>query len=82
MPYPPDPADYASGLRDVREAAAEAGHAAEDITPVLFVSGTDRRRRREWASGAGRLRTHHVRDAVAGAGEDPGSRRRVRRPRA
>ncbi|MFE2217747.1 LLM class flavin-dependent oxidoreductase [Streptomyces canus] len=38
LPYPPDPADYASGLRDVREAAAEAGRAAEDITPALFVS--------------------------------------------
>lgn len=38
LPYPPDPTDYASGLRDVREAAAEAGRAAEDITPALFVS--------------------------------------------
>ncbi|MFF7642389.1 LLM class flavin-dependent oxidoreductase [Streptomyces canus] len=38
LPYPPDPVDYASGLRDVREAAAGAGRAAEDITPALFVS--------------------------------------------
>ncbi|OHV45508.1 LLM class flavin-dependent oxidoreductase [Pseudofrankia sp. BMG5.36] len=38
LPYPPDPADYASGLRDVRAAAADAGRAAEDITPALFVS--------------------------------------------
>ncbi|MEU6549075.1 LLM class flavin-dependent oxidoreductase [Streptomyces sp. NPDC046915] len=38
LPYPPDPADYASGLRDVRTAAADAGRAAEDITPALFVS--------------------------------------------
>ncbi|MDT0467776.1 LLM class flavin-dependent oxidoreductase [Streptomyces gibsoniae] len=38
LPYPPDPADYASGLRDVRKAAADAGRAAEDITPALFVS--------------------------------------------
>ncbi|MGW7253646.1 LLM class flavin-dependent oxidoreductase [Streptomyces sp. NPDC054834] len=38
LPYPPDPADYASGLRDIRTAAAGAGRAAEDITPALFVS--------------------------------------------
>ncbi|MEU5593014.1 LLM class flavin-dependent oxidoreductase [Streptomyces sp. NPDC020298] len=38
LPYPPDPADYASGLRDIRTAAADAGRAAEDITPALFVS--------------------------------------------
>ncbi|MGW0880544.1 LLM class flavin-dependent oxidoreductase [Streptomyces sp. NPDC002671] len=50
LPYPPDPADYASGLREVRKAAADAGRAAEDITPALFVSvrideGTDSSRR-------------------------------------
>ncbi|EFC83211.1 LLM class flavin-dependent oxidoreductase [Parafrankia sp. EUN1f] len=38
LPYPPDPADYASGLRDVRTAAAGAGRADGDITPALFVS--------------------------------------------
>ena len=38
LPYPPDPADYASGLRAVRKAAADAGRAAEDIAPALFVS--------------------------------------------
>nr|WP_241832261.1 LLM class flavin-dependent oxidoreductase [Pseudofrankia sp. EUN1h] len=38
LPYPPDPADYASGLREVRTAATDAGRAAEDITPALFVS--------------------------------------------
>ncbi|MEU9340903.1 LLM class flavin-dependent oxidoreductase [Streptomyces sp. NPDC048278] len=38
LPYPPDPDDYASGLHDVRRAAADAGRAAEDITPALFVS--------------------------------------------
>ncbi|MFI0539704.1 LLM class flavin-dependent oxidoreductase [Streptomyces sp. WSLK1-3] len=38
LPYPPDPADYASGLRDVHQAAADAGRAAEDITPALFVT--------------------------------------------
>ncbi|MFG2949331.1 LLM class flavin-dependent oxidoreductase [Streptomyces adustus] len=38
LPYPPDPADYASGLRQVRRAAVDAGRAAEDITPALFVS--------------------------------------------
>lgn len=38
LPYPPDPADHASGLRAVREAAAGAGRPAGDITPALFVS--------------------------------------------
>ncbi|WP_327317500.1 LLM class flavin-dependent oxidoreductase [Streptomyces sp. NBC_01235] len=38
LPYPPDPADYASGLADIRSAAADIGRAAEDITPALFVS--------------------------------------------
>jgi alkanesulfonate monooxygenase SsuD/methylene tetrahydromethanopterin reductase-like flavin-dependent oxidoreductase (luciferase family) len=38
LPYPPDPADYASGLRSVREAAADAGREVKDITPALFVS--------------------------------------------
>ncbi|MEV6028847.1 LLM class flavin-dependent oxidoreductase [Streptomyces sp. NPDC052036] len=38
LPYPPDPADYASGLRSVRKAAADAGRMAEDITPALFIS--------------------------------------------
>ncbi|MDX2290897.1 MULTISPECIES: LLM class flavin-dependent oxidoreductase [Streptomyces] len=38
LPYPPDPGDYASGLRAVRAAAAEAGRATEDVTPALFVS--------------------------------------------
>lgn len=38
LPYPPDPAEYTSGLRDVREAAAAAGRSAGDITPALFVS--------------------------------------------
>jgi alkanesulfonate monooxygenase SsuD/methylene tetrahydromethanopterin reductase-like flavin-dependent oxidoreductase (luciferase family) len=38
LPYPPDPADYASGLAAVRGAAVDAGRAAEGITPALFVS--------------------------------------------
>uniref|UniRef100_A0AAU2W2E7 LLM class flavin-dependent oxidoreductase n=1 Tax=Streptomyces sp. NBC_00008 TaxID=2903610 RepID=A0AAU2W2E7_9ACTN len=38
LPYPPHPADYASGLRDVRKAAAGAGRETEDIAPALFVS--------------------------------------------
>ncbi|WP_424858150.1 LLM class flavin-dependent oxidoreductase [Streptomyces sp. SAI-170] len=38
LPYPPDPADYASGLHAVRGAAADAGRALEDVTPALFVS--------------------------------------------
>ncbi|TQL18142.1 alkanesulfonate monooxygenase SsuD/methylene tetrahydromethanopterin reductase-like flavin-dependent oxidoreductase (luciferase family) [Streptomyces sp. SLBN-134] len=38
LPYPPDPADYASGLSKVHKAATEAGRETEDITPALFVS--------------------------------------------
>ncbi|PWI12888.1 LLM class flavin-dependent oxidoreductase [Streptomyces sp. Act143] len=38
LPYPPEPAAYASGLLDIHKAAAGAGRAAEEITPALFVS--------------------------------------------
>jgi alkanesulfonate monooxygenase SsuD/methylene tetrahydromethanopterin reductase-like flavin-dependent oxidoreductase (luciferase family) len=38
LPYPPDPADYASGLLDIGKAAAQAGRSSADITPALFVS--------------------------------------------
>jgi alkanesulfonate monooxygenase SsuD/methylene tetrahydromethanopterin reductase-like flavin-dependent oxidoreductase (luciferase family) len=38
LPYPPDPADYKSGLLDIRNAAARAGRPPAGITPALFVS--------------------------------------------
>ena len=38
LPYPPDPADYASGLHAIHKAAADAGRTTEAITPALFVS--------------------------------------------
>ncbi|MEY9890670.1 alkanesulfonate monooxygenase SsuD/methylene tetrahydromethanopterin reductase-like flavin-dependent oxidoreductase (luciferase family) [Catenulispora sp. MAP5-51] len=38
LPYPPDPADYRSGLATIREAAALAGRPAEAVTPALFVT--------------------------------------------
>ena len=38
LPYPPVPADYESGLLDVRKTAAQAGRSPDDITPALFVS--------------------------------------------
>ncbi|WP_405992331.1 LLM class flavin-dependent oxidoreductase [Streptomyces sp. NBC_00986] len=38
LPYPPDPADYATGLHDIHEAAAAAGRTPEAITPALFVT--------------------------------------------
>ncbi|MER6302778.1 LLM class flavin-dependent oxidoreductase [Kitasatospora sp. NPDC001539] len=38
LPYPPDPADYATGLAAVRRAAREAGRAPEAVTPALFVN--------------------------------------------
>ncbi|WP_313885597.1 LLM class flavin-dependent oxidoreductase [Fodinicola feengrottensis] len=38
LPYPPDPADYRTGLAAVRTAASEAGRLADDVTPALFVT--------------------------------------------
>ncbi|WP_405013078.1 LLM class flavin-dependent oxidoreductase [Kitasatospora sp. NBC_01539] len=38
LPYPPDPADYRTGLTAVQEAATAAGRHAGSITPALFVS--------------------------------------------
>jgi alkanesulfonate monooxygenase SsuD/methylene tetrahydromethanopterin reductase-like flavin-dependent oxidoreductase (luciferase family) len=38
LPYPPDPADYESGLLDIRNAATQAGRRPAGITPALFVS--------------------------------------------
>nr|WSY53639.1 LLM class flavin-dependent oxidoreductase [Streptomyces sp. NBC_00886] len=38
LPYPPDPADYTTGLHDIHEAAAAAGRTPEAITPALFVT--------------------------------------------
>ncbi|MFC9123526.1 LLM class flavin-dependent oxidoreductase [Streptomyces sp. NPDC057067] len=38
LPYPPSPADYAFGLREVRAAAVGAGRPAEGITPAVYIS--------------------------------------------
>jgi alkanesulfonate monooxygenase SsuD/methylene tetrahydromethanopterin reductase-like flavin-dependent oxidoreductase (luciferase family) len=38
LPYPPDPADYASGLAAVRRAARDAGRAPDALTQALFVT--------------------------------------------
>ena len=38
LPYPPDPADYASGLAQISRAAADAGRATDAVQPALFVS--------------------------------------------
>ncbi|CAL29843.1 MULTISPECIES: LLM class flavin-dependent oxidoreductase [Frankia] len=38
LPYPPDRADYRSGLAQVRAAAADAGRGPNTITPALFAS--------------------------------------------
>jgi alkanesulfonate monooxygenase SsuD/methylene tetrahydromethanopterin reductase-like flavin-dependent oxidoreductase (luciferase family) len=38
LPYPPDPADYETGLAQVRRAAEGAGRPPAAITPALFVS--------------------------------------------
>lgn len=38
LPYPPDPADYATGLHDILRTATDAGRAPEVVTPALFVT--------------------------------------------
>jgi alkanesulfonate monooxygenase SsuD/methylene tetrahydromethanopterin reductase-like flavin-dependent oxidoreductase (luciferase family) len=38
LPYPPDPADYRTGLAQVRQAAAEAGRGPDAVTAAMFVS--------------------------------------------
>jgi alkanesulfonate monooxygenase SsuD/methylene tetrahydromethanopterin reductase-like flavin-dependent oxidoreductase (luciferase family) len=38
LPYPPDPADYRTGLADIRTTAEQAGRDADSITPALFVT--------------------------------------------
>lgn len=38
LPYPPDPADYRTGLLAVRQAAADTGRDPSAITPALFVT--------------------------------------------
>ncbi|MFD4557815.1 LLM class flavin-dependent oxidoreductase [Streptomyces sp. NPDC058469] len=38
LPYPPDPADYTTGLHDIHQAATAAGRTPGDITPALFVT--------------------------------------------
>ena len=38
LPYPPDPADYTTGLHDIHQAAATAGRTPDAITPALFVT--------------------------------------------
>ncbi|WP_225845801.1 LLM class flavin-dependent oxidoreductase [Streptomyces sp. HPF1205] len=38
LPYPPDPADYGTGLAAIGAAAAEAGRADAPFTPALFVN--------------------------------------------
>jgi alkanesulfonate monooxygenase SsuD/methylene tetrahydromethanopterin reductase-like flavin-dependent oxidoreductase (luciferase family) len=38
LPYPPDPADYARGLAELRAAAVEAGRPVEAVVPALFAT--------------------------------------------
>lgn len=38
LPYPPDPADYRTGLAAVRSAAATAGRSEDAVDPALFVT--------------------------------------------
>jgi alkanesulfonate monooxygenase SsuD/methylene tetrahydromethanopterin reductase-like flavin-dependent oxidoreductase (luciferase family) len=37
LPYPPESADYRTGLARIRQASADAGRASDAITPALFV---------------------------------------------
>lgn len=38
LPYPPDPADYASGLADLRRAAAGADRDPAEVTPAVYLT--------------------------------------------
>lgn len=38
LPYPPDPADYTTGLHDIHQAATAADRSPDAITPALFVT--------------------------------------------
>jgi alkanesulfonate monooxygenase SsuD/methylene tetrahydromethanopterin reductase-like flavin-dependent oxidoreductase (luciferase family) len=38
IPYPPDPADYATGLAALRSAASDAGRVADDVTPAMYLT--------------------------------------------
>ncbi|MEV6010819.1 LLM class flavin-dependent oxidoreductase [Streptomyces sp. NPDC051976] len=38
LPYPPRPADYATGIAAVRKAAADAGRGDQPMAPALFVN--------------------------------------------
>jgi alkanesulfonate monooxygenase SsuD/methylene tetrahydromethanopterin reductase-like flavin-dependent oxidoreductase (luciferase family) len=38
LPYPPDPADYRSGLATIGETALREGRSADAVTPALFVT--------------------------------------------
>ena len=76
LPYPPDPADYAAGLRDIHTAAAQAGRSPAAITPALFVSVRVDRSLETRPPGPGRLRPGQLRHAAGGAGEDSGRRDR------
>ncbi|WP_043684167.1 LLM class flavin-dependent oxidoreductase [Streptomyces xylophagus] len=38
LPYPPDPADYTTGLHDIHQAATAADRTPDAITPALFVT--------------------------------------------
>jgi alkanesulfonate monooxygenase SsuD/methylene tetrahydromethanopterin reductase-like flavin-dependent oxidoreductase (luciferase family) len=38
LPYPPDPADYETGLGQIRVAAADAGRDPASVSPALFIS--------------------------------------------
>lgn len=38
LPYPPDPADYRSGLTTIQQTAHDEGRSADVVTPALFVT--------------------------------------------
>ncbi|ACU77682.1 Luciferase-like monooxygenase [Catenulispora acidiphila DSM 44928] len=38
LPYPPDPADYRSGLTAIQQTAQDEGRSADAVTPALFVT--------------------------------------------
>ena len=75
LPYPPDPADYQSGLLDIRNAAAQAGRPSRHHPRAIRVRAS-RQQPPQRPPGARRLRHRQLRHAARGTGEDPGDHHR------
>ncbi|MEU6476726.1 LLM class flavin-dependent oxidoreductase [Streptomyces sp. NPDC047017] len=82
LPYPPDPADYACGLRRGPRGGGRRRTRGRRRHARAVRLGTRRRRPGERTARTRRVRARHVRHAAGGAGEGAGRRRRSRGPSA